>query len=295
MDLGYDALTGAEALRHHAAEAGDVLDMLAAAVVVSPDVTTSVRRTCAAALHLPSLPLPSVAVDENDALVTVAGRFAEQFSVDVKATDEDLRSAAAETFGDGLFSLAQTTYVADMIPRVRSILDHLFSPGPWSTELDSDPVADVWPSIDRFTVIVWNMGAIDPVTAEIVRLRGARQHQCRLCMSLRAVSALEAGAVEESFELIDRDWTQLTERQQAALGFTDALIWEPSRPDVEVLAAVREHFTPAQAVELTLDVMRNAANKIAVSLGADEARVSEGVDIYDIDPDGTMHQGLAAP
>lgn len=295
MDGGYDTLTGAEALARHAGEAADVLDGLAAAVVISPTLTTAVRRTCGATLHLPSLPLPGATADEDDERVAVAERFAEQFSLDVKATDDALRSEASGAFGTDLFALAQATYVADMIPRVRSILDHLFSPGSWGTQLVSEPVDDVWPSIDRFTVIVWNMGAIDPVTAEIVRLRGARQHHCRLCMSLRAISALEAGAEEESFELIDRDWTQLTDRQQAALGFADALIWEPSRPGAEVVAAVREHFTPEQAVELTLDVMRNAANKIAVSLGADEARVSVGVDVYDIDPDGTMRQGLTAP
>ena len=32
---------------------------------------------------------------------------------------------------------------------------------------------------------------------------------------------------------------------------------------------MREHFSDAEAVELTLDVMRNASNKIAVALGGD--------------------------
>ncbi len=41
--------------------------------------------------------------------------------------------------------------------------------------------------------------------------------------------------------------------------------------------------------------MRNAGNKIAVALAADAPNVSEGVEIYDIGPDGTLTQGLAAP
>ncbi len=38
--------------------------------------------------------------------------------------------------------------------------------------------------------------------------------------------------------------------------------------------------------ELTLDVMRNASNKIAVSLAADAPRVEHGTERYLIDADG---------
>ena len=40
---------------------------------------------------------------------------------------------------------------------------------------------------------------------------------------------------------------------------------------------------PAAATELTLDLVRNAANKIAVAFGADDPRVEAGVEYYDID------------
>jgi hypothetical protein len=40
---------------------------------------------------------------------------------------------------------------------------------------------------------------------------------------------------------------------------------------------------PAAATELTLDIVRNSANKIAVAFGADGARVETGVEYYDID------------
>jgi hypothetical protein len=46
-----------------------------------------------------------------------------------------------------------------------------------------------------------------------------------------------------------------------------------------------DHFTE-ETLELTLDVMRNASNKIAVSLAADAPRVSEGTERYLIDADG---------
>ena len=37
-----------------------------------------------------------------------------------------------------------------------------------------------------------------------------------------------------------------------------------------------------------LDVARNAANKIAVALGADAAAVTEGVELFVTDADGTL-------
>ena len=37
-----------------------------------------------------------------------------------------------------------------------------------------------------------------------------------------------------------------------------------------------------------LDVVRNAANKIAVALGGDDAVVTEGVEYYDVDATGDV-------
>ena len=51
-------------------------------------------------------------------------------------------------------------------------------------------------------------------------------------------------------------------------------------------AGVRTHFTEAAAFELTLDVMRNASDKIAVALAVDAPRVEHGTERYLIDADG---------
>lgn len=63
----------------------------------------------------------------------------------------------------------------------------------------------------------------------------------------------------------------MTERHKAALRYVDALIWTPAAIEPDVAARVRDNFGDAEAFELTVDVMHNAANKIAVSLGADAA------------------------
>ena len=46
---------------------------------------------------------------------------------------------------------------------------------------------------------------------------------------------------------------------------------------------VVETLGPAAATELTLDIVRNGANKIAVAFNADDPQVETGVEYYDID------------
>jgi hypothetical protein len=80
--------------------------------------------------------------------------------------------------------------------------------------------------------------------------------------------------------------------QQACLAFTDAMIWSPGRIGDAVVDDLRSVTGPAQQVELVLDVTRNALNKVAVGLGADAAHVTEGTEIYDVLPDGSLAYGL---
>ena len=86
--------------------------------------------------------------------------------------------------------------------------------------------------------------------------------------------------------------SDLPDRIKAALAFTDAMIWTPAAIGDDVVAAVRAEFSPAEAVEIALDVTRNAANKIPVSLASDEAIVTDGVELFDMDTDGNLTYGL---
>ena len=63
------------------------------------------------------------------------------------------------------------------------------------------------------------------------------------------------------------------------------MIWAPG--DLPDLGALDE----AEVVEVVLDVVRNAANKIAVALGADAATVTEGVELFRTDADGDLVLG----
>jgi alkylhydroperoxidase family enzyme len=254
------------------------------------ELDTRIRLTCGRALSLPPLPVEVDLINgaaERDLVVTA---FAEQFAVDVSGIGENQRTKFVNVLGKNVFRVVVAIFVADFVPRVWAGFEALRmgKPGnggavPWDHE--TDPIEAL---LNDFVPAVARLRALDPVTTEMVRLRGAAQHNCRLCKSLRDSTALEAGGSEplygeiETFERSER----LSGRQKAALRYVDALIWQPARISAEVAAGVREHFTEDEAFELTLDVMRNACNKIAVSLAADAPRVSEGTELYRIDAEG---------
>ena len=135
---------------------------------------------------------------------------------------------------------------------------------------------------------------LDAVATELIRVRGARQHECRLCKSRRSVAALDAGADEEVFEAVDAYAdSDLPAATKAALALTDTMIWTPYAVPRRVATDALEHLAPEQVVEVVLDVARNAANKIAVALGADAAAVTDGVELFTTDTDGnlTVYEG----
>ena len=214
--------------------------------------------------------------------------FAEQFKTDVAQVDDGLRKAIGDETRDHQVSVVQMIWIGDAAARLTAVLDRLFGPSEWPTPRRF-PVRDVWGAIDEFMRAVARHAALDPTLTELVRLRGARQHDCRLCQSRRAVAAISAGADEATFSAVDHyEDSDLPDATKAALALTDAIIWTPSAVPDEVVARVREHLTDEQAVEVVLDVIRNATNKIAVALDADAAEVTEGVQLFTTDSDGVL-------
>ncbi|WP_156687998.1 carboxymuconolactone decarboxylase family protein [Mycobacterium sp. Marseille-P9652] len=272
--------------------------MLTRLVGLSPGdgrASALVRRVCAQTLSLPPLPAPvEVGEPESEAEAAIA-EFAEQFSADVSAITGKHRSRLWKALGDSMFGVVVLMYIADFVPRVRAGLEALgvgsehldWVNGPISWDHMSDPSDLVF---NDFLPAVARMRDLDPVTSELVRLRGAAQHNCRLCKSLREGTALDAGGSEALYGDIERFETSaaLDGRAKAALRYTDGLIWTPAHLVADDVAEVRSGFSEAQAVELTLDVMRNASNKIAVSLGADAPRVESGTERYLIGADGQV-------
>ena len=246
----------------------------------------------------PPSDLPVSGVRVTDASRRAALAFAEQFCLDVAALDELMRVQMTESLGRGAFDYVQATFVFDYAPRVRAALDALGIDPPSRGQVPTavEPPASLWEAVEQLLRAIGRLQELDPVTSELVRLLGARQHNCRLCRSLRSRSAILAGADEDLFALAEHPGSErLTARHRAALDLTEAIIWHPGRIDPALVDAVRREMTDAEATELVLDVTRNAANKIAVALEADAPHVTEGVELYDIDEQGDAVYGLSLP
>ncbi len=268
-----------------------VHDDLTRLVALSPGdgrMTALLRQVCASTLGLPALPFEQVAAADD-----VVAEFAEQFSTDVSTISGEQRSKLWKALGDSTFGVIVQMYIADFVPRVRAGLEALgvgdeylgWVAGPVVWDHVTDPSDLVFTT---FLPTVARLRELDALTAEVVRLRGATQHNCRLCKSLRETTALTAGGTETLYEDIEQfeESTQLTERQKAALRYVDALIWSPGSVSADIAGGVRTHFSDAEAVELTLDVMRNASNKVAVALAGDAPRVEHGTEQYLLDVNG---------
>jgi alkylhydroperoxidase family enzyme len=83
--------------------------------------------------------------------------------------------------------------------------------------------------------------------------------------------------------------------QRAALRYADAHMTDPRRIDLALADELRSHYSPAQLVELSLDVSAWNYQKVLVALGLDRPASRDGLTGVVINPDGTMtRQGLLA-
>jgi alkylhydroperoxidase family enzyme len=259
-------------------------------------VRVTVEQTTNAALEAIARSQVDAALRGVAATVGVApavARFAEQFVVDVSALGVSDRTAAMTELGAEAFEFVQLVYVFDWRVRLDAAFRQCFS-------VEGIPVApasaagSLWEASEAMFAAVARLRELDPLTTELVRLRGARAHNCRLCKSLRSVRPANEGIDESVYDQIDAyEASNLTPSQKTALRLVDALIWRPLTFPDGLVVGLHDHFAPAQVVELCFDVARNAANKIAVAFGADEPHVVQGVEYFDTDDRGELVYGLA--
>src|SRR5690348_8851202 len=155
---------------------------------------TRIRLTCGRALSLPPLPSEVDLIDGASDREAVVSAFAEQFTFDVTGIGENQRTHLLSALGKNAFRAVVAIFIADFVPRVWAGLGALGMGKPgnggipeWDHE--ADPVDAV---LNGFLPAVARLGALDPLTTELVRLRGALQHNCRLCKSRRYAEALDS-------------------------------------------------------------------------------------------------------
>jgi alkylhydroperoxidase family enzyme len=255
-----------------------------ARAAVDPGLYAQARARVAAALDLG----PAHAGDADPACLA----FAEQFALDVSAITPEQRAALTRVLGAKTAPFVQALYAIDFELRLRAVLRELFGSDPLPAEPSAAP-RELWPALEALLPEIASLASLDPFTTELVRLRGARAHDCRMCKSLRNVRAVESGGDEATFDKIDRyERSDLAERHKVALRLVDAMLWTPARFPGGLADSVRAQFTREQQLELVLDVTRNSLNKFAVAMGVDGIGVGEGIGYYDTDERGELVYGL---
>ena len=257
--------------RDHAQAAFTAWDELIDAVA---STTPTDLKERARAVALASLGPAVPAVPRSDAMA-----FAEQMVVDVASMTTDVRAAGLAELGADAPAFVLAVWTEDMMIRGGAAWSEMFGEE-WRL-IPTDADSDAWVAHERFLLEVAKLPALDPVTSELIRLRGARAHDCRLCQSRRSVSAIDGAGRSDLFD--DRDPSGISDAQALALQVVDAFVWQPIQWPPGLGEQVVDALGPAAATELTLDIVRNAANKIAVAFDADDPRVETGVEYYDID------------
>ncbi|MBS44609.1 MAG: hypothetical protein CMH83_15880 [Nocardioides sp.] len=285
------ALGGAPALQTHAPTAASALHALVGQWPEVLDVVelAAIRTAAAEALGLPPLVRPPTGprrLSEQPPLPVLA--FAEQYAVDVTVLDVRMRDGWLSAFGRRVEQATEALHVADVVPRARVVLDTLFGDDEWfDPELRRSGHSPLL--LAELEREVRLLDGLDEVTSELVRLRVARAVGARDELALRYLPAVEAGADAATFQAADHyRGAGLTPTQQAALALADGAVFMPADLRTADVRAVHEHLTPAQAVEVVLDVVVHSRAKGRVALGRDLPG-HDGVRLFSIDDEGQRH------
>ena len=229
--------------------------------------------------------------------------FAEQFVIDVGGTTEEMRDGLAARFGaDGARALVTAIYVVEFTQRLQLIAARLLDDAlPAGSSAAADFVAanlaaaEASPAglLNAYQAAVVRGSALDPVTTELVRLRCARTHHCRICQTLRLADSRAAGVDEDMTAKVDfYERSDLPQRAKVALRVTDAFITRPDLLSDTVAGQARASFGPAELASLCLDITKWSTQKIKVALGTDGAdrlvTDADGVALFGFDSGGRV-------
>ncbi|MEX1217379.1 MAG: hypothetical protein WEA11_02525 [Acidimicrobiales bacterium] len=229
--------------------------------------------------------------DAFDGRQKAALALTEQFVLDVTGVLVGPLAAAAESLGTELGPFVQGLYLLDVGQRVGVVLGALsgqtITSDSWAWGVQGEVPNDPMVAIMSMLAAVGRLQVVDPVTKELVRLRGARLHQCRRCQSVRSVAALNSSANTDVFDVDDPESIQeLSVGTQAAIDLVNATFLGPPNIDQGLIARLTQSYNSEELVELVNYLMRNACNKIPVAFGVDNAIVDEGFEYQIIDSSG---------
>ena len=216
--------------------------------------------------------------------------FAEQFVIDVSGTSQESLDALRGHLGaDHLRDFVTSVYLVEFTQRLQQVAPDLLPSvleRPNAARPEPPPAA-LREMLGSYQDAVVRSTALDPVTTELVRLRCARTHNCRICQTLRLADAQAAGVDSEMTSKIDfYETSDLAEPHKLALRITDAFILRPDVLSEDIVGPARATFSPQQLAELCLDITKWSTQKIHVALGTD------GTDGLPVNEDGVVLFGF---
>jgi len=113
--------------------------------------------------------------------------------------------------------------------------------------------------------------SLDPTLMHLVEIRASQINGCANCINMHAADARAKGETEQRIYLLSawREAPCFTDRERAALGWTDALTrLSEGHSRKEAYEALKAHFTEEEQVKITLMInVINGWNRIAVGFG----------------------------
>jgi AhpD family alkylhydroperoxidase len=113
-----------------------------------------------------------------------------------------------------------------------------------------------------------NNSGLEHSLLELMKMRASQINGCAYCLDMHTKDALAAGETAQRLFLLDawREAPMYSARERAALEWTEALtiLHEDHVPDA-AFAAVREHFSEEEVVDLSLAVVAiNGWNRLMI-------------------------------
>lgn len=237
--------------------------------------------------------------DDFSALERDCIEFAEQFVLDVSGPIADYLPGLETHFPGAVRGFVTAVFVVEFTQRLEMVSGALLGSSPPGSTVgpaiggpsSADAALELKESLGDYQRAVMRAAALDPVITELVRLRCARTHDCRICQTLRLADARAAGADDAMTAKVDYyETSDLDDRAKTALRITDAMITAPTGLTDVVIGDARSLFSRSELAELCLDVTKWSTQKIHVALGTDGAdhlpTNADGVSFLAFDADG---------
>jgi AhpD family alkylhydroperoxidase len=112
---------------------------------------------------------------------------------------------------------------------------------------------------------------LDQTIVHLVEIRASQINGCAHCLNMHTKAARAAGETEQRLNVLAgwRDAPLYTDRERAALGWTEALTrLSEGHTHADAIAALQAHFTAEEQVNLTLMInVINGWNRIVLGFG----------------------------